>query len=83
MFVYVVCMLKTPIPLVSKGVSSEIRVCRAGIVNSNFRIVRFCIAIPMFSDSNTYVFRLQYLCFQAPIPMFSCPNTYDIAPRNH
>ena len=77
MFVYVVCMLKTPIPLVSKGVSSEIRVCRAGIVNSNFRIVRFCIAIPMFSGSNTYAFRLQYLCFHAPIPMILHLETID------
>jgi hypothetical protein len=47
-------MLKTPISLVSKGVSSEIRVCCADIVNSNYRIVRFCIAIPMVLDSNTY-----------------------------
>ena len=61
MFVYVVCMLKTPVSLVSKGVSSEIRVCCADIVNSNYRIVRFCIAIPMVLDSKTYAFRPQNL----------------------
>ena len=34
-----------------------------------FLIVRFCIAISMLSGSNTYVFSLQYLCFQPPISM--------------
>ncbi len=77
MLVYVACMLKTTIFLVYKGVSCEIRVCCAGIVNSNFRIVRFCIVIPMFSDSNTYAFRLQYLCFHAPIPMILHLETID------
>ena len=42
-----------------------------------FLIVRFCIAISMLSSSNTYVFRLQYLCFQPPIPMLSGSNIYD------
>ena len=69
MLVYVACMLKTTIFLVYKGVSCEIRVCCAGIVNSNFRIVRFC--------SNTYAFRLQYLCFHAPIPMILHLETID------
>ena len=36
MFVYVACMLKIPISLVYKGVSSEIRVCCAGFVYSKF-----------------------------------------------
>ena len=36
MFVYVACMLKIPISLVFKGVSSEIRVCCAGFVYSKF-----------------------------------------------
>ena len=36
MFVYVACMLKMPISLVYKGVSSEIRVCCAGYVYSKF-----------------------------------------------
>ena len=61
MLVYVACMLKTTIFLVYKGVSCEIRVCCAGIVNSNFRIVRFRIAIPMVLDSKTYAFRPQNL----------------------
>ena len=69
MFVYVACMLKTPISLVYKGISSKIRVCCASFVNSIFGLIRFCIAIPMVLDSNTYDIRLQYLCFQAPIPM--------------
>ena len=77
MFVYVACMLRIPTFLVYKGISSEIRVCCADIVNSNYRIVRFCIAIPMFSGSNTYAFRLQYLCFHAPIPMILHLETID------
>ena len=68
MLVYVACMLKTPISLVYKGISSEFRVCCAGIVNSNFRNVGFALQylwfqapISMVLDSKTYAFRPQYL----------------------
>ena len=60
MFVYVACMLKIPISLVFKGVSSEIRVCCASFVNSKIGLLDFA---------------LRYLCFQAPIPMILERNT--------
>ena len=76
MFVYVACILRIPIFLVYKGISSEIRVCCASFVNSNFRIVGFAS---------------QYLCFQAPIPMilhletigFRNGSNYSLLPSSH
>ena len=41
--VYVACMLKTPISLVYKGVSSEIRVCCASFVNSKIELLGFAL----------------------------------------
>ena len=68
MFVYVACMLETPIPTVFKGISSEIRVCCASFVNSKIGLLGFALRylyfqtpLPMLSGSNTYAFRLQYL----------------------
>ena len=68
MLVYVPCMLKTTIYPVYKGVSSEIRVCCASILNLKFGLSGFAS---------------RFLCFQAPISMLSGPNIYDIAPQDH
>jgi len=76
MFVYVACMLRIPIFLVYKGISSEIRVCCAGFVNSKNGLLGFAS---------------QYLCFQAPIPMilhletigFRNGSNYSLLPSSH
>ena len=67
MFVYVACMLEIPISPVFKGVSSEIRVCCASFVYTNFinrnlyTTVKSGKVTPQVLHRDIYAFRLQYL----------------------